>query len=250
MLDGESLRKIRREYLDVDDPEEKRKRIAHLLKKMELSSMNFIYKLERGESNARVETLFKLAEALECEPWELVSSELLNSLMPDKVWDKIVYGNFYNYLSETDREAIPERYKKLIDNEKLVKDLGGKVHTIEVSRTAGESENGCPKPPRGFPTKKEIELPFTDCEALEVVDDSLDPFYQKGNILVVSHEYRNWKNGDVCEASAYDERYLRKVFHDKDADVFTFQPLSSRYPVEIVSGDDVDWIYKVIATIL
>lgn len=250
MIDGDRLRQIRKDYLSDPDPEKKREKTAKLLKDMGISSMNFIFKLERDGSTAKAETLFKLADALNCQPWELVNDELMNSLIPDKEFDEIVYSKLQRYLSEEDKAKIPERYKKLLSNKDLVSELKQQIFHIDVSRPAGESKTGCPTRKKFIPMTASVSLPYPNCEAIEVVNDSLEPYLRKGDILVVSHDYKSWKNGDLCEISIFGERYVRRVFEfNSDYSFYHFQSLIPSYENEHATPEQVEWIYKVVAII-
>lgn len=250
MIDGKSLRKVRQEYLS-GSPEEKRVKQALLLEKMGISSMNFIFKLERDGSKARLDTVLKLSEALECDPAEIISEELFNALLPESAMDKIFYNNLSRIISDEEKADIPEEFRRILENEKMTLDMQGPLHVIDIVRTAGESVDGCPKAQKGFPNRMSVELPYENCDALEIADDSLMPFLKKGDVVLVSRDYKTYQDGDLCEICVgYDDgdkRFLRRIY--KEADVgYQLQPLIPSYRSEFVTEDDIEWVYKVVAT--
>jgi len=213
MIDGDRLRQIRRAYLDVDDLEEKRARTQRLLDAMGIKSLNFIFKLERDGSNARFETLMKLAEALDVHPSDLVSDELTHAIYPDDVME----GLFWQYMRRVGGDkvdSIPEVFR---DEFKALQEDKTASRELEFRVVNYASDFAEPLKGGGAIFKRpKIKLEGYH-DALEVADNSLEPFASKGDYLVVSRSNLKRKEGDICVVLTKDEKqYIRRVYTQDD----------------------------------
>ena len=159
-----------------------------LAKKLGLSNRSSIAHIENGSRSLRLDTIEKIANALEVSPFEIMGATYFDNVMDiEKI--KIEVDLFEKILSNYNQnEAL--QLSKIIENFNSIED---KQRLVDYSNNLLKSD--------------EYDL------TARVLDDSMKPKYNKGDKVYIDFGY-DFSVGDVYLIEYDNSTYIRKVFND------------------------------------
>lgn len=176
---GKNIKRIRKE---------KKLSMDTLAKKLGLSNRSSIAHIENGSRSLRLDTIEKIANALEVSPFEIMGATYFDNVMDiEKI--KIEVDLFEKILSNYNQnEAL--QLSKIIENFNSIED---KQRLVDYSNNLLKSD--------------EYDL------TARVLDDSMKPKYNKGDKVYIDFGY-DFSVGDVYLIEYDNSTYIRKVFND------------------------------------
>lgn len=176
---GKNIKRIRKE---------KKLSMDTLAKKLGLSNRSSIAHIENGSRSLRLDTIEKIANALEVSPFEIMGATYFDNVMDiEKI--KIEVDLFEKILSNyKENEAL--QLSKIIENFNSIED---KQRLVDYSNNLLKSD--------------EYDL------TARVLDDSMKPKYNKGDKVYIDFGY-DFSVGDVYLIEYDNSIYIRKVFND------------------------------------
>ena len=176
---GKNIKRIRKE---------KKLSMDTLAKKLGLSNRSSIAHIENGSRSLRLDTIEKIANALEVSPFEIMGATYFDNVMDiEKI--KIEVDLFEKILSNyKENEAL--QLSKIIENFNNIED---KQRLVDYSDNLLKSGK-------------------YDLTA-RVLDDSMKPKYNKGDKVYIDFGY-DFSVGDVYLIEYDNSIYIRKVFND------------------------------------
>lgn len=176
---GKNIKRIRKE---------KKLSMDTLAKKLGLSNRSSIAHIENGSRSLRLDTIEKIANALEVSPFEIMGATYFDNVMDiEKI--KIEVDLFEKILSNYNQnEAL--QLSKIIENFNSIED---KQRLVDYSNNLLKSD--------------EYDL------TARVLDDSMKPKYNKGDKVYIDFGY-DFSVGDVYLIEYDNSIYIRKVFND------------------------------------
>lgn len=176
---GQNIKRIRKE---------KKLSMDTLAKKLGLSNRSSIAHIENGSRSLRLDTVEKIAKALEVSPFEIMGPAYFDNILDiDKIKTEV---EIYELLAQLFNEEEMEQISLIIDNFKQLKD---KKRLVDYSNNLLNADN-------------------YDLTAI-VQDDSMKPEYNKGDRVYINFGY-DFTIGDVYLIEYDNSTYIRKVFND------------------------------------
>ena len=175
---GQNIKRIRKE---------KKLSMDTLAKKLGLSNRSSISHIENGSRSLRLDTVEKIAKALEVSPFEIMGPAYFDNILDiDKIKTEV---EIYELLAQLFNEEEMEQISLIIDNFKHLKD---KKRLVDYSNNLLNADN-------------------YDLTAI-VQDDSMKPEYNKGDRVYINFGY-DFTIGDVYLIEYDNSTYIRKVFN-------------------------------------
>lgn len=176
---GKNIKRIRKE---------KKLSMDTLAKKLGLSNRSSIAHIENGSRSLRLDTIEKIANALEVSPFEIIGATYFDNVMDiEKIkieidlFEKILSN--YNQNEALQLSKIIENFNSIEDKQRLVDYSDNLLKSGEYDLTA------------------------------RVLDDSMKPKYNKGDKVYIDFGY-DFSVGDVYLIEYDNSTYIRKVFND------------------------------------
>ena len=176
---GQNIKRIRKE---------KKLSMDTLAKKLGLSNRSSIAHIENGSRSLRLDTIEKIANALEVSPFEIIGATYFDNVMDiEKIkieidlFEKILSN--YNQNEALQLSKIIENFNSIEDKQRLVDYSDNLLKSGEYDLTA------------------------------RVLDDSMKPKYNKGDKVYIDFGY-DFSVGDVYLIEYDNSIYIRKVFND------------------------------------
>lgn len=176
---GKNIKRIRKE---------KKLSMDTLAKKLGLSNRSSIAHIENGSRSLRLDTIEKIANALEVSPFEIIGATYFDNVMDiEKIkieidlFEKILSN--YNQNEALQLSKIIENFNSIEDKQRLVDYSDNLLKSGEYDLTA------------------------------RVLDDSMKPKYNKGDKVYIDFGY-DFSVGDVYLIEYDNSIYIRKVFND------------------------------------
>ena len=176
---GQNIKRIRKE---------KKLSMDTLAKKLGLSNRSSIAHIENGSRSLRLDTVEKIAKALEVSPFEIMGPAYFDNILDiDKIKTEV---EIYELLAQLFNEEEMEQISLIIDNFKHLKD---KKRLVDYSNNLLNADN-------------------YDLTAI-IQDDSMKPRYNKGDRVYINFGY-DFTVGDIYLIEYDNSTYIRKVFND------------------------------------
>ena len=176
---GQNIKRIRKE---------KKLSMDTLAKKLGLSNRSSIAHIENGSRSLRLDTVEKIAKALEVSPFEIMGPAYFDNMLDiDKIKTEV---EIYELLAQLFNEEEMEQISLIIDNFKQLKD---KKRLVDYSNNLLNSDE-------------------YDLTAI-IQDDSMKPRYNKGDRVYINFGY-DFTVGDIYLIEYDNSTYIRKVFND------------------------------------
>lgn len=176
---GQNIKRIRKE---------KKLSMDTLAKKLGLSNRSSIAHIENGSRSLRLDTVEKIAKALEVSPFEIMGPAYFDNILDiDKIKTEV---EIYELLAQLFNEEEMEQISLIIDNFKQLKD---KKRLVDYSNNLLNSDE-------------------YDLTAI-IQDDSMKPRYNKGDRVYINFGY-DFTVGDIYLIEYDNSTYIRKVFND------------------------------------
>lgn len=219
MIDPNKLRSIRRGS---------RFTTRELAQRMNARSLNYFFRIERGEQEPTYKTTKRIAEALGVSPRQLVRDDVLRELAP---------------ASESSLAEDRECYQAGLFTIPIV------GYASAGTASAPEYTNG--DTPAGVGVLGEID-PAQDfgsgAYAIRIKGDSMLPRFRDGNVLIVSPETR-WGDGDTCLVRHIDGRVWIKRL-SAHGSTWCLESDNPAYPTIPLRQGELAYVHRVTAALL
>lgn len=176
---GKNIKRIRKE---------KKLSMDTLAKKLGLSNRSSIAHIENGSRSLRLDTVEKIAKALEVSPFEIMGPSYFDNIMDtDKIKSDV---ELFDKISSCYEENETIQLIEIINNFNNIKN---KKRLVDYSNNLLNADN-------------------YDLTAI-VQDNSMKPEYNKGDRIYINFGY-DFTIGDVYLIEYDNSTYIRKVFND------------------------------------
>lgn len=176
---GKNIKRIRKE---------KKLSMDTLAKKLGLSNRSSIAHIENGSRSLRLDTVEKIAKALEVSPFEIMGPSYFDNIIDsDKIKSDV---KLFDNISSCYEENEALQLIRIIDNFNNLKD---KKRLVDYSNNLLNADD-------------------YDLTAI-IQDDSMKPEYNKGDRVYINFGY-DFTIGDVYLIEYDNSTYIRKVFND------------------------------------
>jgi phage repressor protein C with HTH and peptisase S24 domain/DNA-binding XRE family transcriptional regulator len=202
-----------------------------------------VSRLARGDANAQIETVKRVADALRCDVEVLYAST-------DKVQDliaKTAPGQWLTLSTAPSFSYVDRGIVEWNDPDDLPDDTTAWVPRITVELHAGngrvmDKEDAAPPLPfqAGWLRKKKAKR-----ENLRVVDvrgDSMEPYLRDGDIVLVDLSKRELIDGHVYALRYGDDLRVKYLFRRFDGGLTIRSENRSQYPDENITPDEMRFI--------
>lgn len=176
---GKNIKRIRKE---------KKLSMDSLAKKLGLSNRSSIAHIENGSRSLRLDTVEKIAKALEVSPFEIMGPSYFDNIIDtDKIKSDV---ELFDKISSCYEENETIQLIEIINNFNNLKD---KKRLVDYSNNLLNADE-------------------YDLTAI-IQDDSMKPEYNKGDRVYINFGY-DFTIGDVYLIEYDNSTYIRKVFND------------------------------------
>lgn len=176
---GKNIKRIRKE---------KKLSMDSLAKKLGLSNRSSIAHIENGSRSLRLDTVEKIAKALEVSPFEIMGPSYFDNIIDtDKIKSDV---ELFDKISSCYEENETIQLIEIINNFNNLKD---KKRLVDYSNNLLNADD-------------------YDLTAI-IQDDSMKPEYNKGDRVYINFGY-DFTIGDVYLIEYDNSTYIRKVFND------------------------------------
>lgn len=176
---GKNIKRIRKE---------KKLSMDSLAKKLGLSNRSSIAHIENGSRSLRLDTVEKIAKALEVSPFEIMGPSYFDNIIDtDKIKSDV---ELFDKISSCYEENETIQLIEIINNFNNLKD---KKRLVDYSNNLLNADD-------------------YDLTAI-IQDDSMKPEYNKGDKVYINFGY-DFTIGDVYLIEYDNSTYIRKVFND------------------------------------
>lgn len=176
---GKNIKRIRKE---------KKLSMDSLAKKLGLSNRSSIAHIENGSRSLRLDTVEKIAKALEVSPFEIMGPSYFDNIIDtDKIKSDV---ELFDKISSCYEENETVQLIEIINNFNNLKD---KKRLVDYSNNLLNADD-------------------YDLTAI-IQDDSMKPEYNKGDRVYINFGY-DFTIGDVYLIEYDNSTYIRKVFND------------------------------------
>ena len=176
---GKNIKRIRKE---------KKLSMDTLAKKLGLSNRSSIAHIENGSRSLRLDTVEKIAKALEVSPFEIMGPSYFDNILDiDKIKSDV---ELFDKISSCYEENETIQLIEIINNFNNIKD---KKRLVDYSNNLLNADE-------------------YDLTAI-VRDDSMKPKYNKGDRVYINFGY-DFTVGDIYLIEYDNSTYIRKVFND------------------------------------
>lgn len=176
---GKNIKRIRKE---------KKLSMDTLAKKLGLSNRSSIAHIENGSRSLRLDTIEKIAKALEVSPFEIMGPAYFDNILDvDKIKTEV---EIYELLAQLFNEEEMEQISSIIKNFEKIKN---KKRLVDYSNNLLKADE-------------------YDLTAI-IQDDSMKPKYNKGDRVYINFGY-DFSLNDVYLVEYDNSVYIRKVFND------------------------------------
>ena len=179
---GNNIKRIRKE---------KKLSMDTLAKKLGLSNRSSISHIESGSRSLRLDTVEKIAEALEVSPFDIMGPAYFDNILDiDRIKTEV---EMYELLAQLFNEEEMDQISSLIKNFEKIKNKKNKKKLVDY-------------------TNNLVNADKYDLTAI-VRDDSMKPKYNKGDRVYINFGY-DFSLNDVYLVEYDNSIYIRKVFND------------------------------------
>lgn len=176
---GKNIKRIRKE---------KKLSMDTLAKKLGLSNRSSIAHIENGSRSLRLDTVEKIAKALEVSPFEIMGPSYFDNILDiDKIKSDV---ELFDKISSCYEENETIQLIEIINNFNNIKD---KKRLVDYSNNLLNADE-------------------YDLTAI-IQDDSMKPKYNKGDRVYINFGY-DFTVGDIYLIEYDNSTYIRKVFND------------------------------------
>jgi len=199
---------------------------------MNARSLNYFFRIERGEQEPTYKTTKRIAEALGVSPRQLVRDDVLRELAPAS--------------SPANTPAVAEDSSGYRVGPSIIPVVG---YASAGDASAPEYTNG--DTPAGVGVLGDID-PAQDfgpgAYAIRVRGDSMLPRFRNGNVLIVSPEAR-WGDGDTCLVRHVDGHVWVKRL-SAHGSTWCLESDNPAYPTIPLRQSELAYVHRVTAALL
>nr|DAK49966.1 MAG TPA: Repressor protein CI [Caudoviricetes sp.] len=176
---GNNIKRIRKE---------KKLSMDTLAKKLGLSNRSSISHIESGSRSLRLDTVEKIAEALEVSPFDIMGPAYFDNILDiDRIKTEV---EMYELLAQLFNEEEMDQISSIIKNFEKIKN---KKKLVDYSNNLVNADK---------------------CDLTAIVrDDSMKPKYNKGDRVYINFGY-DFSLNDIYLVEYDNSIYIRKVFND------------------------------------